>query len=677
MGKKIEHTKRYGTCSKDCYGSCVFMGEWNDQAPERKLLFAKPLKDHPFTNGFFCAKLNQREKLLYHPQRIKTALIRTGPKGSNSFKSTTLKNALKLIAEKLLQVKNEFNPSSIVAAYYAGNNGLISKYAPIRFLGNLGATITNKGICNEAGCMALEELFGTYSTTNTFQIVNPNNRLIVVWGSNLSDRNNHAYFLVNKAIKNGSVVVVVNPIKTQLVKDANMFVQPFPGTDHLIVKLISNKIITSEKYDKDFIDQHVDNYKNLFTEVEKIDENKIYRQTGLDRKTLQEFITLLLKYNHKTLFIVGFGPQKYFYGGKLLNTIALIQILLGNFGKPGTGFLFSQSDFNKEFLKPLIDYITIPKTYVPYDTIPLVNLGTSLSSNNFKMLFVYNFNPASSLPNQNVLRKSLSRDDLYIVVLDMFLNETTKFADIVIPAKFDLECDDLITPYFIPGISIIQGGPCPYSDCLSNYEFFQLLAKRIGWTDDNFLQESQEEIVEQCVRLLPEEIQQNLRDNGYHIPFGTNDIPFNDLNFPTSNGKIQIHNSHISLFDQELDVLLRRGKNEFYLLSPSHKYFIHSQFGEIHEDYRKIFSKIFLNPIDIESLGIKPPQEVLVSNKFAKARYILDQNIALKSGTALIYSGAPFVNNEYENVNIFTPDKPEESENSGAYFSTVVKISKI
>ncbi len=167
LSKHIENVKRFGTCSKDCYGSCVFMGEWNDQAPEKKFLIAKPLKDHPFTNGFLCAKLNKRERLLYHPQRIKNALIRTGPKGSNSFKSTTLENALNLIAEKLLQVKNEFKPSSIIAAYYAGNNGLISKYAPLRFFGNLGATITNKGICNEAGCSAFEELFGTYSTTNT------------------------------------------------------------------------------------------------------------------------------------------------------------------------------------------------------------------------------------------------------------------------------------------------------------------------------------------------------------------------------------------------------------------------------------------------------------------------------------------------------------------------------
>ena len=363
MGKKIEPTKRYGTCSKDCYGSCVFMGEWNDQAPEKKFLIAKPLKDHPFTNGFLCAKLNQRERLLYHPQRIKTALIRTGPKGSNSFNSTTLENALNLIVDKLLQIKNEFNPSSIVAAYYAGNNGLISQFSPLRFFGKLGATVTTGGICNEAGIHALSQMFGNYSTTNPSQIYNPNNKLIVVWGSNLADRNNHAYFLVKKAIKNGSLVVVVNPIRTKLVENATLFLQPSPGTDYLIAKHIMNKIIVSGKYDNDFLVQHVDNYKNLIAKVERIDENKIIQQTGLTREILEGFTNLLIKYQHKTLFIAGYGPQKYFYGGKNMNAIALIQILLGNFGKLGTGFLFSQSGFNKEFTLPLMNYITHPKLF--------------------------------------------------------------------------------------------------------------------------------------------------------------------------------------------------------------------------------------------------------------------------------------------------------------------------
>ncbi len=653
------------------------MGEWNDQAPEKKLITAKPLEEHPFTNGFFCPKLNNREKLLYHPRRIKTALIRSGPKGSNSFKPISLENAVNLISEKLTTIKNEFEPSSIVAAHYAGNSSLISQFSPIRFFGKIGATVTTDGICNEAGNHALSQMFGNYSTTNPFQIYNPNNKLIVVWGCNLSDRNNHAYFLVKKAIKNGSLVVVVNPIKTELVENSNLFVQPFPGTDYLIAKYIMNKIIANEKYDQEFLIQHVDNYKNLIAKVEIIDENKIIQQSGLTREILDDFSNLLVKFQHKTLFIVGFGPQKYFYGGKNLNAIALIQILLGNFGKLGTGFLFSQSGFNKEFTAPLMNYITHSKLYPPNNRIPLVTLGPSLTSNKYKIVFIYNLNPANSLPNQTILRKSLSRDDLFVVVLDMFLNETTKFADIVIPAKFDLECYDLITPYFTPGISINQGGPCPYSDCLSNYEFFQLLAKQNGWGDDMLLQETQKEIFEKCVELLPKKTQQSLKLNGYFIPFGINDIPFEDLNFPTFNGKIQIQHSDLELFDPKLDFLLHRNQNEFHLLSPAHKYFIHSQMGEIHREFESVFSKIFLNPYDIESVGLKIHENVLVSNKFGEAKFILDQNSALKSGIALIYSGLPFANTLYENVNFFTSEKPEESQLSGAYFSVIVKISKI
>ena len=654
----------------------MFIGEWNDEAPERKLLNAKPLKEHPLTKGHFCPKLNKREDLLYHRDRIKTSLIRSGAKGTNSFKQITLNNAVNLISEKITQIKNIDRSQSIVAAYYSGNSGLISSMAPIRFFGELDATITTGGLCNEAGNHTLNQMFGNYSTTNPFQIINPENKLIVVWGSNLEKRNNHAYSLVKEAKRNGSHVVVVNPIRTKLAEKTKTFLQPFPGTDYLIAKYIMNKIIKSENHDKEFLSNHVDNYKDLIVKVETIDENRIFKQTGLTQENLERFFNLLIEFQHKTLFILGFGPQKYFYGGKNLGSIALIQILLGNFGKLGTGFLFSQTGFFKDFTAPLTNYVAHPKLFTLYNSFPLVNLGSSLSSNKFKMLFIYNLNPASSLPNQTILRKALSREDFFVVVLDMFLNETTKFADIVIPAKFDLESYDLITPYFAPGISINHGGPCPYSDCVSNYEFFQLLAKKIGWGDDILFKETQEEIFEKCVKLLPKEAQQSLKLKGYYIPLGVNDIPFKDLNFPTSNGKIQIQLSALELFDSELDFLLHRNQNEFYLLSPSHKYFIHSQMGEIHREFENDFGKVYLNPNDLESMGLKPNEKVLVSNQFGKAIFILDQNNALKSGTALIFSGLPFANTLFENVNFFTSEKPEESKLSGAYFSVIIKISK-
>ncbi|MHA2287363.1 MAG: molybdopterin-dependent oxidoreductase [Promethearchaeota archaeon] len=668
--------KRFGTCSKDCYGSCVFSGEWNDTAPEKKLITVKPLKNHPLTNGFFCSKLNNREELLYHLNRLKSALLRSGPKGSNSFKAISLDQALNLVSSKLSNNLKDYAPSSIVAAFYAGNSGLISQFSPIRFFGKLGATITTGGICNEAGNHALSQMFGNYSTTNPFQITNSNNKLIVVWGSNLSERNNHAYSLVQRARKNGSKVIVVNPVKTKLVENAFLHLQPFPGSDYLIAKYILNKVLLAEKYDIDFLVQHVDNYKKLFTKVKKIDENQIFHHTGLNRELLEAFTETLFKFQHKTLFITGFGPQKYFYGGRNLNSIALIQVLLGNFGKPGTGFLFSQSGFSKQVTDLLMNHITLQYLYAPYSSIPLVTLGSSLSSDKYKMLFIYNLNPASSLPNQTILRRSLSREDLFVVVLDMFLNETTKFADIVIPAKFDLESDDFISPYFAPGISINQGGPCPYPDCLSNYEFFQLLADKNNWEDHDLFQETQKDIFEKCFDLLPSEAQQSFRLKGYFIPFEINDIPYEDLNFPTLNGKIQIQESDLELFDSKRDFLLHREQNEFYLLSPAHKSFIHSQMGEIHVEFKDVFGMILLNSYDIEVTGLKPNDKVLVSNQFNEGEFILSQNNTLKSGTALIYSGLPFANTVYMNVNFFTPERPEESILSGAFFSVKVKISK-
>ncbi len=677
MSNNFELKKRYGTCTKDCYGSCVFMGEWNDQAPEKKLITAKPLKEHPFTNGFFCPKLNNREKLLYHPHRIKTALIRSGSKGSNCFTSINLEEALNLISTQLTAVKEKYKSSSIMAAYYSGNSGLISMYSPFRFFRKLGATITSEGTCNEAGCFALGRMFGNYSTTNPLQITNPNNRLIVVWGCNLADRNNHTHFLVKKAVRNGSKLIVVNPVRTKLTENADLVLQPFPGTDFLIAKYVLNKLVNSRAYDENFLSQHVDNYTCLVDEVEKIDEDKIFHQTGLNRENLLEFSNLLIDNKQKTLFIVGFGPQKYFYGGRNLNSIALIQIFLGNFGLQGSGFLFSQSGFNRDFKGPLIDYITNSNETSKTRRIPLINLGSYLSSSQYKMLFVYNVNPVSSLPNQNILKNSLLREDLYTVVLDMFLNETTKFADIVIPVKFDLETDDLITPYFIPGISINQGGPCPYPACSSNYEFFHKLAEKIGWHEDSIFQETQEDIFKKCCGLLPKFIQEHLRAKGYYISFDINDVPFDNLIFPTSNGKIQIHQTDIEIFDQNLDLVLKRKDDEFYLLSHSHKSFIHSQMGEIHGEFENVFGKVFLNPYDIKSIELKPHENVLVSNKIGKAKYILGENSDLKPGTALIFSGLPFVHSDYENVNIFTPEKPEESELSGAYFSAIVKITKI
>ncbi|MFX1420249.1 MAG: molybdopterin-dependent oxidoreductase [Promethearchaeota archaeon] len=678
MTKKKNSKKiRFGTCSKDCYGSCVFKGIWNDEALEYKFLSANPLKEHPFTNGFFCPKFKQRESLIYHQERLKSPLIRKGPKPENNFEQIGLKIAIDKIAEKLILKDKNQDFTSVLGAYYSGNSGLISQYAPLRFFREIGATITNGGICNEGGCAGLIELFGTYSTTNPFQLKNSQTKLIVIWGSNLSESNNHAYYLVKQAVKNGVKLVVIDSRRTKIAEKAHCFLHVFPGMEYLLVKIVISELITSHVYDEKFLNNYVDSYSSIFLEVAKLDKRKILNQIGIEDEIFHKFIELLKEFKHHTLFNIGYGIQKDYYGGRIVKTVALIQILLGNLGKPGTGIVYSQSDFLNHILQPLKEYISNINARLQIKEIPLIKLGSYLSTGKFRILFLYNFNPASSLPNQNLLRRALLNENLFVVVLDMFLNETTKYADIVIPAKFDLESNDLISAYYVPSISINVGGPCPYQNCVTNYEFFQQLAWKIGFESNAILKESEETIFQNCIRMLPLDIQEALNKKGYYILFDENEVPFDNLEFPTPNNRIQAIGPHFKFGLKELKHKLKMKENEFLLLSPSHFYFLHSQLGSLNTKYLNDFCKIFLAPEDIDNLNLEIGGEVLVSNEYGSELYTLAESPTLKPKTALIYSGLSSTLKGNPNVNCFISDEPEELGLSGAYNSAIVKIKKI
>jgi anaerobic selenocysteine-containing dehydrogenase len=306
-----------------------------------------------------------------------------------------------------------------------------------------------------------------------------------------------------------------------------------------------------------------------------------------------------------------------------------------------------------------------------------MDLGNALISNDIKMVFIYNFNPASSLPNQNKLRKVFERKDLFIVVQDLFLNETTKYADIVIPSKFDLETNDLIAPYYIPGLSINIAGPCPYPNCTSNYEFFQLLAKKINSNNDPIFLENDKSIVQNCIKLLPIKIQDDIRNIGYHIIFEPIDIPFQNLKFPTSNSRIQLSNFNLFFGENELERRLNRENNEFLLITPSFKQYIHSQLGQIHPNDLEVFEKVYLSQDDINKLKFKLGERVVVSNEFGTGEFIIDQSQSLKSGVVMIYSGCPLGSQNRTNVNFFITDRSEGLGHSGSYNSVIVKLKRI
>ncbi|MFX1325510.1 MAG: molybdopterin-dependent oxidoreductase, partial [Promethearchaeota archaeon] len=500
-----------------------------------------------------------------------------------------------------------------------------------------------------------------------------------IWVQTLfrTENNNHAYFLVKRAVKNGARLVVIDSRYTKIAEKSDIFLHIHPGTEHFLAKLLIIALFEQDVCDIEFLKKSVDSYSNVISEITNNETEISFSQIGINVTEFLKFVDFLREFKHHTLFLVGYGVQKDFYGGKIVQTIALIQVVLGNIGKPGTGFIYSQSDFLKPMMNSVINYITNPKANSKFNEINLIELGNYLNSGDFKILFIYNFNPVSSLPNQNNLRKVLTNEKLFTVVLDMFLNETTKYADIVIPAKFDLETSDLIVPYYIPSLSINLGGPCPYSECMSNYEFFRRLIAKLDTGDSLVFNETEEQIFNRCLGLLPAKVYEDLKSNGYYLLHSHTEIPFQNLKFPTPNNKIQAGVVNFEFGKKEYERKFNRKRNEFILITPSHGHFLHSQLGQLNNQYLKDFDRVYLNSNDIAILDFEVSEKVLISNEYGSAHYLVGELSALKSGVALIYSGASFSNESNVNVNIFTPDIPEKLGNSGSYNSAIIRIQKI
>src|SRR5207245_8723151 len=98
-------------------------------------------------------------------------------------------------------------------------------------------------------------------------------------------------------------------------------------------------------------------------------------------------------------------------------------------------------------------------------------------------LFVYNANPAATIPDQNRVRKGLEREDLFTVVFDQVMTDTALYADVLLPATTFLEHTEISTSY--GGYSAQLSGPVidPVGESKPNEEVFRLLAERLGIAD--------------------------------------------------------------------------------------------------------------------------------------------------------------------------------------------------
>jgi anaerobic selenocysteine-containing dehydrogenase len=479
-------------CPHDCPDTCVM----TVTVENGRALEIGGDKDHRFTQGFLCAKVNRYLERVYSPDRILYPLRRVGAKGEGRFARVSWDEAIGEIADRWRQVIATHGPQAILPYSYAGNMGLLSNASlDRRLFQKLGASLLARTICASAGTAGLKATIGNSRGFDPEAVVNA--RLVMAWGANIVSSNVHLWPFVEEARRRGAVFVAIDPYRSKTAEHADRHFALYPGTDAALALGLMHVIFRDRLQDQDYLDRYTQGARELEARAAEWTPARTAAITGLT-ETDVEWLARAYATTKPSAIRVNYGLNRHAGGGSAVRAIACLPAVTGAWRDVGGGLLLSASGTfpvrHEALERP---DLTPPGTR----TINMSQLGRVLNDPELKppvkSLFVYNSNPAAVAPEQEKVFEGLRREDLFTVVHELFPTDTVDYADIVLPATTTLEHYDIHKSYGQLYVSLSRPALDPLGESKPNTEVFRLLAARMG-LDDPCLFESDEALARQA-----------------------------------------------------------------------------------------------------------------------------------------------------------------------------------
>lgn len=527
-------------CPHDCPDTCVMTVAVEDG--RAVAIGGDP--EHPFTQGFLCAKVNRYLERVYSPDRILHPLRRVGRKGEGRFERTSWDEALGEIAARFKDVIARFGAQAILPYSYAGNMGLLS-YGSMdrRFFGALGASLLDRTICASAGAAGYRATIGRSIGFDPEAVVDA--RLVVAWGANIVSSNVHLWPLIEEARRRGARLVTIDPYRSKTAEKADVHLALMPGTDAALALGVMHVIFRDGLEDGDYLAKHTLGADELRERVRAWTPERTSRETGLEAAEVESFAREYAT-TRPAAIRLNYGLNRHAGGAMAVRTIACLPALTGDWRHAGGGVLLSTSG-----TFPVDNAALERPDLVPPGTrtLNMSQLGRILLDPKLdppvKALYVYNSNPGAVAPEQEKVRDGLSREDLFTVVHDLFQTDSADFADIVLPATTTLEHFDIHKAYGHLYLSLNRPAIAPLGECKPNTEVFRLLARRMG-LQDPALQETDEQMARHAFRwddpkLAGISYERLQRETSVRMNVGEPFTPFANGGFPTPSGKCELH----------------------------------------------------------------------------------------------------------------------------------------
>jgi formate dehydrogenase major subunit len=375
------------------------------------------------------------------------------------FREATWDEALDLVARRLTEVYAAGGPGAIAGFGSAKCSNeeayLFQKLIRTGFHTNNVDHCTR--LCHASSVFALFEGIGSGAVSTTYgDVVNAD--VAIVAGSNPTANHPVASSFFKQARRRGTTIIYVDPRADKMADHADIFCQLKPGTDVAFYNGVMHEVIRLGLTDTEFVENRTTNFEALAATVRDYPPERAAQITGVDAELIRRVARTWGEANAGVIFW-GMGISQHTTGTDNARCLIAMCAITGNVGRPGSGLHPLRGQNN---VQGASDMGLIPMYYPDYQKadnpdvrarfeqvwgtddldpqrgLTVTEIIGSALKGGVRGMYMMGENPFLSDPNINKVRKALSALD-FLVVQDIFLTETSEFADVILPASSYLE----------------------------------------------------------------------------------------------------------------------------------------------------------------------------------------------------------------------------------------------
>lgn len=442
---------------------CCFCGQQCGiqlKVRENKIIGFEPWEDFPFNRGMLCPKGVKRYLQSDHADRLLHPLMRT----DTGFQPTTWDDALDFAARRMRDVQEKYGKDAV--AVYGGaslsteKSYLLGKFARLA-LGTRHIDYNGR-LCMVSAGTAYKLAFGIDRSTIPWSDI-PKAEVLFVIGANIGDCAPITTDYVWRARDNGARLIVADPRMTPITRNADLYLPLRPGTDLVLLMSILHVILRDGLEDREFIDKHTTGFEAVAESVRAYDPRTAAEQTGVPPEAIEKAARWIGK-SRRVIFLHARGLEHQSKGVE--NCLAVINIALatGNLGHEGAGPTMITGQGNgqggrehgqkcdqlpgqRSLADPAAREHVARVWGINPDDLPqpgytAAEIMEAIHRGEIKALLSICFNPLVSLPDANFTRDALAKLEFFGVI-DFFLSETARYADVVLAGSLQEEEDGL------------------------------------------------------------------------------------------------------------------------------------------------------------------------------------------------------------------------------------------